>query len=365
MKVKNIIVTVSFLLILFGGMLINLILPDEMYSNSERRKLQQRPSYSYEALMNGSLFEEFENYSLDQFAFRDFFRKIKAMSNYYVFGQKDNNDIYIIDGNINKLDYPLNEKAVSYVVDKINTLYKTYLEGKDVSFAIIPDKNYFLAKKHGYLALDYEKMEAIMKESLIELTYINLFDQLTIDDYYRTDLHWRQEKIIKLADHILAEMGNVEKASEGEYTINKYQPFYGSYYGQSALELKADTLVYLTSDFIEKAVVTDYEEKKQIDLYQVNQLGGMDSYDVFLAGAKALITIESPENKSGKELILFRDSFGSSIAPLLLTSYAKITLVDLRYISTELLENYIDFTKNSDVLFLYNTQVLNHGYMLK
>lgn len=365
MNWKNIIVSISFLLILFGGMLINLIMPDEMYSYNERRKLQQSPSYSYEALMNGELFEEFEDYSLDQFAFRDFFRKIKAMSNYYLFGQKDNNDIYIIDGNINKLDYPLNEKAVSYVADKINEIYKTYLEGKNVSFAIIPDKNYFLAKKHGYLAIDYEKMEAIMLQSLTELTYINLFDKLTIDDFYRTDLHWRQEKIITLAEDILTEIGNSGTAYNYEYTINEYEPFYGSYYGQSALNIKAETLVYLTNELLEKAVVFDYEGKKQLDIYQLDKLGSMDTYDVFLAGAKPLITIENPESKSGKELILFRDSFGSSLAPLLLSSYSKITLVDLRYISTELLVDYIDFSKDADVLFLYNTQVLNQGYMLK
>lgn len=365
MKIKNIIVSVSFLFILFGGMLINLMMPDEMYSKSERRKLQQSPSYSSEALMNGELFEEFESYCLDQFAFRDFFRKIKALSNYYVFGHKDNNEIYIIDGNINKLNYPLDEKAVSYAAAKINEIYKTYLVGKNVSYAIIPDKNYFLAKEHGYLAIDYEQMEDIMMQSLKELNYINLFDKLSIEDFYRTDLHWRQENIIQLADDILESMGNEGKASDYEYMIHKYESFYGSYYGQSALNLKPDTLVYLTNELLEKAVVFDYEAKIQLDVYQLDKLGGMDSYDVFLAGAKPLISIENPENKSGKELILFRDSFGSSIAPLMLSSYSKITLVDLRYISTELLDQYIDFTKDSDVLFLYNTQILNNGYMLK
>jgi hypothetical protein len=78
-----------------------------------------------------------------------------------------------------------------------------------------------------------------------------------------------------------------------------------------------------------------------------------------------LITIENPEAASDKELILFRDSFGSSIAPLLLGGYSKITMVDLRYISTDLLDNYIDFTKGQDVLFLYSTQILNNSFMLR
>lgn len=64
----------------------------------------------------------------------------------------------------------------------------------------------------------------------------------------------------------------------------------------------------------------------------------------------------------GKELLLFRDSFGSSIAPLLLENYSKITLIDLRYISQEVLENYIEFNEQ-DVLFLYSTLVLNQNIL--
>lgn len=58
--------------------------------------------------------------------------------------------------------------------------------------------------------------------------------------------------------------------------------------------------------------------------------------------------------------MLFRDSFGSSIAPLFLENYSKITLVDLRYISKDVLENFIEFDKQ-DVLFLYSTLVLNQN----
>ena len=83
---------------------------------------------------------------------------------------------------------------------------------------------------------------------------------------------------------------------------------------------------------------------------------------MFLSGATPLITIENPQSNSNKELLLFRDSFGSSLAPLLAYNYSKITLIDLRYISEKLLDEYIDF-KNQDVLFIYNTLVLNQGIM--
>ena len=60
--------------------------------------------------------------------------------------------------------------------------------------------------------------------------------------------------------------------------------------------------------------------------------------------------------------MLFRDSFGSSIAPLLIENYRKITLIDLRYINSELLTEYIEFN-NQDVLFLYSGVVLNQNIL--
>ena len=57
--------------------------------------------------------------------------------------------------------------------------------------------------------------------------------------------------------------------------------------------------------------------------------------------------------------MIFRDSFGSSIAPLLVQSYAKVTLVDIRYMRMEMLQRLIGF-ENQDVLFLYSTLVLNN-----
>ena len=57
---------------------------------------------------------------------------------------------------------------------------------------------------------------------------------------------------------------------------------------------------------------------------------------------------------------MFRDSFGSSIAPLFMENYNKITLIDLRYISSDILNNYIKF-ENQDVLFLYSVVILNQN----
>jgi hypothetical protein len=126
-----------------------------------------------------------------------------------------------------------------------------------------------------------------------------------------------------------------------------------------------NTLTYLTHAYLDRATVYDYETKEYTDIYRPELFEGYDPYDVFLSGARTILTIENPSNTSGKELIIFRDSFGSSIAPLLLCGYSKITLVDIRYIPYELLGDRLDFSKDIDVLFLYNTMVFNNSAMLR
>ena len=71
---------------------------------------------------------------------------------------------------------------------------------------------------------------------------------------------------------------------------------------------------------------------------------------MFLSGPLSLVTIENPKCTSGKELIIFRDSFASSIAPLLAEGYTKITLADIRYLRSDFLDRFIAF-KDQDVLF--------------
>lgn len=93
-------------------------------------------------------------------------------------------------------------------------------------------------------------------------------------------------------------------------------------------------------------------------------MNSLDKYDIYLSGATSLLTIENEDSSNDKELIIFRDSYGSSLAPLLVQAYRKITIVDTRYISPKLLSKYIEF-KNQDILFIYSTILINNSFSLK
>ena len=68
--------------------------------------------------------------------------------------------------------------------------------------------------------------------------------------------------------------------------------------------------------------------------------------------------IDNPNATTDEELIVFRDSFGSSFIPLLAEGYKSIYVVDIRYVMPDLLDKMIDF-ENKDVLYMYSAIVLN------
>ena len=246
----------------------------------------------------------------------------------------------------------------------MNFVYEKYLKptGSKVYLSVVPDKNYFIAEKGGYLYMDYESLFRDLREQTGFAEYIDITGQLGITDYYKTDTHWRQEKISSVANYIAAAMGVTINPTYTQVDVGV--PFYGVYYGQSALPLSAEKIYYLTNETLKNCKVFDYESNAYMDMYDMEKANGKDPYELFLGGSKSLITIENPSAATDKELIVFRDSFGSSLSPLLVEGYAKVTVVDIRYISPVLLGNFIEF-HGQDVLFIYSSLVLNNSSTIK
>lgn len=362
-KYKNLI-SISIIGIVFAVLtLASWFIPAKEFSDSERRKLEQFPTLSIETIMNGNFMTKFESFTQDQFPLRDSFRTLKAFSAYYLLGQLDNNDIYIENGYAAKLEYPLDEDSVNHAAERFEYIYKNFIDGKNtnVYLSIVPDKSYFLAEKNGYLSMDYEKLFAIMQEKMSFADYIDITGTLDITDYYKTDTHWRQEKLEETAAEIASQMGIT---LSGKYTVNTLDnPFYGVYYGQASLPLPAEEIYYLTNDILDSCIVTNHEDGSVGKIYDMDKAFGKDPYEMFLSGSLSLITIENPNAETDRELIIFRDSFGSSIAPLFAEAYSKITLVDTRYLRADYLDRFIEFD-GQDVLFLYSTLVLNNSETL-
>ena len=343
--------------------------PADELSLSERRQLKQFPAVSGESIMSGKFMTDFESYTLDQFPLRDTFRKLKASVAFKVLGQNDNNDIFLHDGYAAKVEYPLDEKSVSFALEKFNKIRDRYLKagGCKIYAAVVPDKSYYMGEDSGILTMDYDQLFTMMEQGMPWAKHIDLTGTLTLEDYYYTDTHWRQEKLIPAAATLCQAMG-VPGPQAGDYTQEEtVKDFYGVYYGQAALPMDPEPLYTMRSDLISGCTVFNHETGARTEVYDMGKLSdpkSHDPYDIYLSGATALLTIENPNAKTNKELIVFRDSFGSSMIPLLLQGYRTVTVVDLRYMSSDFLNQYIRF-RGQDVLFLYSSLVLNSAFTLK
>lgn len=357
-------IVLSFFFLLTGFAIAEICLPDKEISKSERRYYEQMPEWSLEAVMDGSYMRDMEDYLLDQFVGRDVFRVAKTEMETSFFGKKDANNYVKIDDMLFELDYDWSKKQVSKTAEEFAKLQKLHFSDAQVYYAVIPDKTSFLPKEK-YPVGDDGFILNQLKQHLPEADYIDLYPYLSLQDYYKTDLHWKQESIVDVAEVLLSEMQGTEWNAK-EYTSSLItSEFYGTYAGASAYQINPDTLYGLTNEAIDAATVYDYETGKEVSIYAPEKIEGTDAYDYYLWGARSLLNVKNPLCENEKKLLLFRDSFGSSIAPLLLEGYEEITLVDLRYVTATFLSQMLELDSYEDVLFLYSENVLRNSGSLK
>ena len=352
---KEKIITITFILYITIFGITHIVLKDNTISKTERRKLTQLPKYE----LNNNYIEKLEKYLLDQFPLRDQFRNVKANYNYKILKKLENNKIYINNNYIFKSDYPTNIKSINNFKNKIKTLKNLLKETNNTYMMIIPDKNYYL-KTNDFLYIDYNYIyEEIEK---LNITQIDIKNILNLNDYYETDNHWKQENLNK----IIKKMSNYLNFNyQNElYNYNIFNNFYGVYYNEAALNRNPESLIYLTNETLDNIKVKYLENNNLTKIYNIEKLKSMDPYEIYLDGASSFIEITNESSKNNKELVIFRDSFTSSLAPLLVNYYKKITLIDNRYINSENIIKNIEFN-NQDVLFIYSTQIINNSFSLK
>ena len=318
-NIKNKVVVILFGLIIYGFFFLNLVAPDKKSSVSERRKLEQFPKVSLKAIVSGDFFKKFDSYSMDQFYQREKFRKLKIKTDMLVLGNYNN--MQIDNDYIYEALYPLNENSVNNLVGKINNIIDLYIDDTNkVYYSLIPDKGYYI---NNSLKLDYTKLVSLYKS--VKGNYIDLFNILSLDDYYKSDTHWKEENLLKVGKELARKM---DFSLDDNITFKDIASFNGVY--GSRLVLDKD----------------------------------LDKYDIYLNGTSGLLKIDNLLENNGKRLIIFRDSYTSSLAPLLISGYKEIVLVDTRYISPKILNNYINF-KDADILFLYGAIMANNSYTIR
>lgn len=253
----------------------------------------------------------------------------------------------------------LDSSSLDRLAEKMISLRDSYFPDSKVYYTIVPDKSwYFRDRTDKYF--DHAAICDSLSTKLSDFTAIDISDALSGSDYYVTDPHWRQEKLGPVVKTLAGAMGFTY--NESSFTSTSAGTFVGAY-GRKAKGFAPEELFCLTSSLTDSAVVDNFQQTEFRKIYDSAKFAS-NGYDIYLSGATPLTVIKNPNAAEKRELVIFRDSFGSSIAPLMLESYSKITLVDLRYMVSFLLPEHVDFT-DAEVLFLYCDELVNSSFLLK
>ena len=357
---KKKLLIVLFVLYIFGFGIASLF-NHETISFSERRELASFPSIMTSTnKFNTKFFDELDKYFSDHFIWRDEFRMLKAAFVNDVFMMSDNNKIFTSNDYIFEMDPKIKDESVKHFIDITSTVIDKYFEGYDVYYSLIPRKNdYLLDNEHP--DFKYQDMYQLL-DSQIDYPIIDLYNTLNLNSYYRTDIHWRSEKLGPIASVIMNAMG--DEYHEVSFVENTYAPFYGALYAKAASLIEPDKLVYLTSDLLDSVNVYSLEDNANVPIYDLKELEGIDAYSVFVDGPTAYLEITNDKAINDETLIIFRDSYTSSLLPHLMTNYKKLQVVDIRYIGSQYLDQ-ITFDEDAKVLFIYGLEVVNNSYSLK
>ena len=349
-----------FLVVIGGLFLAGRVVPSPAVLAAERRAPAPLPALTVDSVVSAQFMSGFESYAADRFPLRPSLQTVHAASVVGLFAQSDKGGLFLVDGSVSRI-VPDDEASYALAGDKINTVARG-LAGLKLYYGVIPDKATFTGRHLPGVVPG--RAAAALAGRLDGLTALPLDGALDASSFYRTDLHWDQARLQPVVEALGAAMGFT--VDLGSYSTRDAGDFVGAYGAQWALPVTPDRLMYrddpaLTASYLDpltQAMVPG-------PVYDPAAITAVDPYNVFLRGPQPLIVLTNPAATTDRELILFRDSFGSSLAPLLAGAYSKVTLINLRYISASILDQFVDFRPGSDALFLFSSQILNNASVLR
>lgn len=363
-KITKSLTVIVFVILIFGISIVNLIKKDKAFSESENRYLEQMPTFSMNTLLDGSFIKAFEDYTTDQFLWRDGFIGVKTTTEFGM-GKKDTNGVYFADDgyliakhdDFDETQIAKNIKFLSEFTSKTQSI----LGEKNVSVMIVPTASEVLTDKLPPLANDFDQTGLITEitDNLGTVAVPNILKTLTQcsheDIYYKTDHHWTTLGAFYSYRAWCDAVGIAGHTIDDYTKILVTDEFYGTVYSKARLINTKPDSIYRFDPVFDASYSVEYNmgERTTDTLYSDEFLEKRDKYSYFLGGNNPIVKITS-NNKNGKKLVLIKDSFGHSIAPLLANDFEEVHMLDLRYINISV-QDYIKQNGITDALVLYNT----------
>jgi hypothetical protein len=359
---KKISAIIFFLVITVIPLLI-LILPKKEFSENENRVLTPFPNFTWDNIQSGKFMKDFEGFFSDHFMMRDEWIATKTQTELLA-GKKEVNGVFVLNDRLIQKVEDYDRTLVAKNVSAINGFAKRVQI--PCTMMLVPT------------ACEIQKdqldpnVPVLNQKMLIESVYSRMAGQLSTVDVYTPLYSSKDEYIYYKTDHHWTSLGaylgySAASKSLGYQTIplNSFNiqhashDFYGTLYSKVIYDKTGpDTIDYYSypkGTTVNKVVVSTGSSEKYYDsMYFREYLSKKDKYSSFLGNNQPFVTVHS-NAKSGKKLLVIKDSYAHSLVPFLTQHYSEITMVDLRYINVDLNEK-LKLNDYDQVLFVYNVE---------
>lgn len=353
--------TVCFCFIIGVGGLVNFIAKDRDFSESENRVLASFPKLTLSSIADGTFMKNFETYMSDQFVMRDTMISLKSYFD-RLSGMRESNGVYIgDDGYLIEKQSKYTAKKAKAMAKSINSFMKEYPDIEKM-VAISPNASYIYAEKlpsgvepHS----QYSELKGIMNRLEGEnYKFLNVSKALKNakeknDVFYRTDHHWTTRGAYAVFGAI-AEKWNLDKDGVEYEFLTVSSDFEGTLASKTGIHDQKDKVEICLPKNSEGSYIVSYEAegRRTTSLFEPSKLKQKNKYEVFLGGNYDKVVIDTVST-SRATLLIIKDSYANCLIPMLTPYFAKIVVVDPRYM-TDSIHTVMDEYNISHVLFLYN-----------
>ena len=412
---------IAIILIVFGtGVLIFDTFPRSTFSELEKRDLASYPTYSAQALHDGSYFKAISSWFSDSEPYRDVLMNMSMQFNDLIgIAQSEENIRFHVAEDTKPAPSPENKEIADYQNEitanekakiahagivligkpgqvralmayggeasggtafaKMANAYKKAFPKVNIYCMVIPTAIEFYcpdqAKRVTKPQLPtiknvYKNLDPNVKG--VD-AYTPLAKHVREDIYLRTDHHWAPLGAFYAAQQLAKDAGVPFKplSSYDKHVIHGYV---GSMYGYSkdiSVKESPEDFVYFTpkgikytTTYIDYQVNKDYKvtgEGKPYtgEFFATFKNGSAGAYCTFMGGDSKITKVRT-QVKNGRRIIVFKDSFGNPVPAFLFFSFEEVHVIDYRYFTKDI-HKYVADNRITDIVFANNIFVAYEG----
>ena len=337
--------------------LFTLLHPHRDYSAREKRGLAKLSAPTLTGLYDGSYAQSITNYFSDHFACRDACITVSTNVKRLI-GEREIGGVYL--GKEDRLflipetpkEDSLNKNlaAIEAFTEK-NTGIRSY-------FCLVPNAITVQEDKlpahapHRDQRADIEKTYAALTQSKTVDVLSALSKNADKNIYYKSDHHWTSRGA-ELAFMQLASDMEIENPVRDYEVLRVSEDFSGTLSAKTGrYDVKDELEIYLPKT--EEVYSVEYvgEEKKTGSMYEPSALSAADQYTIFFGGNHGRVDMRSTA-QTGRNLLVFKDSYFNTMAQFLWPYFDTIVIVDPRYYYAYA-GDIVRQERITDILYLYN-----------